>query len=153
MDISFLNLNVGGEPVSGYQGDGHEIEELCKAIGCSLPQSYVDFIRQADGGHPELGSFSLEGDDKLDFDIDWFYSFSNKNIEQLKDVYEEWKPVLDKKMLPIGRDGGGSQILLQLGSESETVLFLRDDSTKEYLKVSSSFSAFIKKLTTNPDFT
>ena len=153
MDLERLNINIGGFPSLGYQGDINVFEHIASLVGAPLPSSYLELIRTADGGHPEIGCFSpLGADDESFFEIDCFYAVGNYDVERVQDVIEKWRSLLGEYTLPIGRDGGGNQIFLDMSSGSEVVwIFLHDNGTKK-VKVAESLKAFIDRLRSNPDF-
>lgn len=153
MDLERLNINIGGLPSLGYRGDGSVLNHVASLVGAGLPSSYVELIRTADGGHPEVGCFSPLGtDDENLFEIDYFYAFGNSSVERVQDVLERWGHLLGEHTLPIGRDGGGNQIFLDMSSDSETVWIALHDEGMKKVKVAESFESFIDSLRPNPDF-
>ena len=153
LDISRLNINVGGVPSHGFSGDIAAFAAIEDAVGAKLPESYAEFIRTADGGHPEVNCFRPYGvtDAENFFDIDWFYSLQNPKIELLEDALLKWADILGPGNLPVGRDGGGNQIYLDL-NEGSSVWFYMHDASESRLKISDSFSEFLHHLFPNPDF-
>jgi len=152
MDLERLNINVGGVRAPGFVGDEEAFEKTGTLIGVQLPKDYVNFIKAADGGHPEVGSFFLNGD-RIDnsFSVDWFYTFSNPNVENINAAINQWGNILGPKMLPIGRDAGGNQFYLNLADVVPTVwIYLHDN--KERIELAKSFAEFLSALTDNPDF-
>ena len=150
MNIKRLNINIGGQPSIGFGGDKKKFNDLSLLIGSELPESYMEFICKADGGHPEMGYFRLQKNCAIDnsIDIDWFYSLANRNVEIVNDVYKNWVAVLGNKFLPLGRDGGGNQVYIELDSAS-VWLYLHKNEIK--LKLSNSLEEFIDGLEENPD--
>ena len=152
MNIGRLNINVGGIASGGYQGSNVDFNEIASQVGCSLPQSYVQLLQFADGGHPEVGSFYPLGGDKNNlFDVDWFYSIANQAVENLQTAIQQWGDTLGKCMLPIGRDGGGNQIYLDLNDTPPSVFIYLHDEQKKRMKLANSFEEFIDGLQPNPD--
>jgi hypothetical protein len=77
MDVKRLGMNFVGRPSLGYSGD-FEVDSIAWR---KIPRDYIDFIRVADGGHPEVGSFSLPGTDERNvLDADVFYSWGNVRL-------------------------------------------------------------------------
>ncbi|WP_226469881.1 SMI1/KNR4 family protein [Luteimonas panaciterrae] len=152
MDISALNVNVGGRPVLGYKGDGSVIRELEALVGAPLPASYLDFIRSVDGGHPEVGCFPVPGGDSENLvEVDWFYSLETSGVEKLRFAIEKYCPTLGPQTLPIGRDGGGNQFYLLLNSEPPSVwIYLHDEGGKR-VKLADTLEMFLFGLILNPD--
>jgi len=153
MNIERLNINVRGSPVVGFLGGDEAINELASSVGEKIPEAYKSFLRFADGGHPEVGCFYLHGSDVNNgFDVDWFYSVANPAVELVKNVLKNWGGILGDGMLPIGCDGGGNLIYLDLSSDASSVWLYLHDEDKKRLKVADSFEQFIDGLTVNPDF-
>lgn len=154
MNVERLNINVNGVSSPGFSGDNSLFEELASLVGSEIPDDYILFISKVDGGHPEVGCFKIVDDDNCDnlFDVDWFYSVNNPSVENVKDVLSKWGGVLGPKNLPVGRDGGGNQIYLNLTDEMPSVWLYLHDENKTRLKLSNSFLGFLDGLIINPDF-
>lgn len=150
MNLERLNINIQGKPSVGFIGQD---EVVGSAMYGKAPNSYKKFLRYADGGHPEIGCFFPQGSNSENiFEVDWFYSIANNQIELLSDAQKDWGNLLGYLMAPIGRDGGGNQIYLDLTSDVASVwLYLHDENGKR-LKIADSFEQFIDGLIMNPDF-
>jgi hypothetical protein len=154
MNLERLNINVNGVASPGFLGDNSLFVELVGLVGSELPIDYIKFISKVDGGHPEIGSFRVldEGCSNNFFDIDWFYAVGNSSVENVKDALSRWRIFLGEKNMPIGRDGGGNQIYLNLTDETPSVWLYLHDEGELRLKISNSFSGFLDGLIMNPDF-
>ena len=153
MNIARLNVNVNGKVSNGFGGDSDIFEKIESRIGGRLPVEYVNFIRVADGGHPEIGSFLVPGSHPDNFfDIDWFYSFDDQRIENISVAIDRWGNELGSGTLPIGKDGGGNQIYLNLNDSLPSVWLYLHDENGAKIKIANSFQEFIASLTANPDF-
>ena len=153
VDIERLNMNVGGKPVAGYAGDRAIIDRVESQAGAALPHSYLSFLQSADGGCPEIGSFGPPGGapDNL-FDVDVFFSLADARLPALQDAIRDWSATLGPATLPIGRDGGGNPIYIDMSHRSDSVwIFLHDEDNKK-IKVADTFESFIAMLRPNPDF-
>lgn len=151
-DVERLNINIGGVPALGYLGSSEAFDNLSKYFGHRIPDGYREFLRIADGGHPEIGSYSLQDGGELEFDVDWFYSLGNYEIETIESVIAGWGPTLGEGALPIGRDGSGNQIYLNFSDHPPSVYLYLHDGLGSREKIASSFESFIDKLQFNPDF-
>lgn len=153
MNFEQLNLNINGNRVSGFEGDNEVFEKIGTRLNAKLPKDYTDFIRVADGGHPEAGTFFLD-DGRADgsFTVDWFYTFSNSNIENIETALNRWGNVLGRLMLPIARDPGGNQFYLNLNDAVPSVWIYLHDSEKR-IKLADNLTEFLSALTVHPDFT
>lgn len=153
MDLERLNINVNGTPSAGFTGSDARFAAVGSHVGVSLPKAYIEFIRSADGGHPEVGCICPpEGDENNFFCVDWFYSFSNPDVENIDTVLDAWNEVLGPHCLPFARDGGGNQFYLDMtGTEASVWLYLHDEGGARVL-LANSFEQFLAALTSNPDF-
>ncbi len=153
MNVEKLNINVNGKPILGFNGSDLIVKEIEDLIGFALPKSYLCFISKADGGHPEIGSFCPEGSSlENSFTVDWFYSFANPNVENIKSAIKNWGDLLGEQTLPIGRDAGGNQIYLLVGKSTASVWLLLHDENDMRVKLANSLEEFVSALTINPDF-
>lgn len=153
VNITDLNINCGGKPVAGFTGSSAAFDELEGLVGGALPAAYVDFIRSADGGHPEVCCFPVPGSDPENIvEVDWFYSVANPELESIKSALEGFGALLGSEALPIGRDGGGNQFYILLSSQPPSVwLYLHDEGGKR-IRLADCFEEFILGLVSNPDF-
>lgn len=154
MNLERLNINVNGTPSPRFSGDDSLFERLAGLVGSDLPNDYIQFILNVDGGHPEVGCFRPIDDYNSNnlFDVDRFYSINNPAVESVEDELSKWVSVLGPRNLPIGRDGGGNQIYLNFVDEIPSVwLYLHDEGGAK-IKISNSFSEFLDGLFMNPDF-
>ena len=152
-NIDRLNINNGGQPVSGYTGSSAVFGEVGALVGGALPDAYIDFIRKVDGGHPEVGCFPMSGgrpDDLME--VAWFYSFANPNLENIKAAINGWAELLGPLALPICHDGGGNQVYLLLGPNAPSVWLYLHDENAARVKLADCFEDFLSGLVTNPDF-
>lgn len=153
MDIGRLNININGIASTGFNGNHAVFEEIGTRLGILIPDDYVSFIRTVDGGHPEIGSFVVPGSSPENFfDVSWFYSFANPQVENIQRAIDRWANVLGPRNLPIGKDGGGNQIYLNFNEPVVSVWLYLHDENGAKIKVADSFEAFIAGLTANPDF-
>jgi hypothetical protein len=147
MDIKRLNVNVGGEPSAGFEGNASVFDEVVSYTGKTLPEAYIQFIRTADGGCPEIGSFFPKGGDPdNEFEINRIYSFSNPDGENVRDAIMGWKDVLGSDKFPFAEDGGGNQIYLDLGDSTPSVWIYLHDEDGARVKIADSFEEFIDGL-------
>ncbi|MCF5664590.1 hypothetical protein GIV47_06380 [Pseudomonas marginalis] len=151
MNIAELNINVGGRPSVGFSGDDSSVRALEARLGRRLPETYLQFIRSANGGHPEAGSFFLNASPDASVSVDWFYSLGDAGIDSLDKALDDWAQVLGPFMLPIGRDGGGSQFYISLDSPSGSVWYYSHEGS-ERTQLADSFDKFLQQLQVHQDF-
>ena len=151
MNIAELNINVGGRPSVGFSGDDSSVRALEARLGRRLPETYLQFIRSANGGHPEAGSFFLNASPDASVSVDWFYSLGDAGIDSLDKALDDWAQVLGPFMLPIGRDGGGSQFYISLDSPSGSVWYYSHEGS-EPTQLAESFDEFLQQFQVHLDF-
>jgi hypothetical protein len=153
MNLKRININVNGIPASGFIGSDDIFNNVATRLGFPLPSKYIDFIREADGGHPEVGSFFYRAEGiENSFSIDWFYTFSNPIVENINTALDCWGKALGSMALPIARDAGGNQFYLNLIDLVPSVwLYLHDENGRR-IKLADSLEEFFSVLTINPDF-
>lgn len=151
MNIAELNINVGGRPSAGFRGDESCVQALEARLGHALSHSYLQFLRSANGGHPEAGSFFLDGSSDSSVSVDWFYGLGVEGIDGLEKALDDWSGVLGKFMLPIGRDGGGGQFYIALASPSGSVWYYSPEEARR-IKLTDNLDDFLGQLVIHPDF-
>jgi len=148
-DISELNINEGGRPILRNSPSQNMISEFEDEFGISLPNDYIRFLKESNGGHPELNLFTPVGNsDDNHFTIDYFYHLTNDDRESLTSVWRvtrDWQQKLGQGCVPFGRDGGGNQLYLDFSSNEAIFLCIHDEDFKK-IKVAPSFSAFLDLL-------
>jgi hypothetical protein len=153
MNLANLNINSGGKPVAGFVGDDAAFVELERLTGGKLPAAYVDLIRYADGGHPEVGCFYVPGGHPNNFfEVDQFYSIGNPSFETVKSALRRFGDLLGPDALPFGRDGGGNQFFLSMSSQPPAVWLCLADEDGKRVKLADSMELFLTGLASNPDF-
>lgn len=146
IDVDRLDIRFEGDRVGGFSGGNEIIITLESRLNRKLPKAYLEFLRKADGGYPQVDCFhaSCSGGDEV-FGINNFFSLANPGVELIFDELEDWGITIGNGNLPIARDGGGNIIYLDLNSEAETVwLYLCVEEEK--VLVASSFEGFIDGL-------
>ncbi|WP_092026046.1 SMI1/KNR4 family protein [Marinobacter zhejiangensis] len=136
-----------------------EIGVLEEALGCALPEDYVQFLKACNGGY-------LEYDTLVEFEDGTSEYLSFSGLYQASDSCEwECNPFELKqerknadfpreKVLPIGRDGGSSRLFIDLRGGYKVVAFVQGlpewtgPRTKDSLVVlADSFDEYLEILT------
>ena len=100
-----------------------------------------------------MGSFNLPGTDERNvLDVDVFYSWGDSRGRNIRLAIERWGKMLGESALPIGQDGGGNQIYIDLTSGGESIWVYLHDERQARIKVADSFEQFVAMLRINPDF-
>lgn len=152
-DITELGLNIGGNPVLRLPPSDAMIEAFEGQYELRLPKSYINFLKHTNGGCPELDSFRPANNS---FDTKWtidrFYFLSNEktSFDCLWFKKEEWSSILGKHAIPIGRDGGGNQIYIDLKENGAIMLCIHDEGFRG-IEISTDFGQFVDSLEADPE--
>jgi hypothetical protein len=153
-DLAEINMNEGGDPVTRKPPTAAQVSRFQTHFGVVLPNEYLEFLRHANGGSPEIDSFRPKGlvEDDL-WGVNRFY-FLNNDREDLEGVWkatEEWRAVLHTNIVAIGDDAGGNQIILLFDKMPPSVELCIHDEGMRMIHVADSFGEFIDMLTEDPD--
>ena len=145
-DLIELNINEGGKPVRRRPPDDEELGDFQAHYEVSLPSDYTDFLKQTNGGHPQLDSFrpTAATEDEL-WSVDDLYHLTpdKGDLGCLWRVTEAWQSAVGKKIVPIANDGGGNQIVLDYSSGEPSIQICIHDEDFRMLYISDSFSGFL----------
>lgn len=153
-DLHELNVNEGGQAVTRKPPTDAQIANFQSQFGVTFPDEYLVFLRHSNGGHPEQNSFRPKG---LAEDVVWgvnrFYHLDQDqdDLEGLWAATKEWRRVIPGKVVPIGNDGGGNQLLLSFDQEPPGVKLCLHDEGMRLIHVADSFAEFIDMLAEDPD--
>lgn len=129
-----------------------EILEIEKYIGYSLPHTYREFLKQANGGHPEVDTF--EDNDGEQWAVNNFFSISSQFVSNdlIWNYQHRWSDI-PESFLPIARDGFGNLFLLDLRNGSDGVwIWAHDEPDNKLSQLTTDFEEFVNKLQTNTDY-
>lgn len=103
-----------------------DIESVERVLSCKLPDGYIKFISQFNGGHPEPCGFSIPIKNGLldESCIHYFYgvgdSVKHDDILMVARRYYERMP---NNLLPIADDPIGNQICIALNGDEEGAIY------------------------------
>lgn len=152
-DISELNINEGGMPVARSASSQDMVRAFEQEFDISLPKDYVRLLNEANGGHPEKDSFVPIGHAPENrWAVDYFYYLTEdrENAGSIWRATREWREHLGVNRIPIGRDGGGNQIFLNVSNGEAVGLCIHDEGFRT-IEVAPSFAAFLDLLEEDPD--
>ena len=153
-DLSELNLNEGGDPVRRKAPTEAQIEEFEAEFRVVLHHEYLAFLRQSNGGHPELDAFCPSGSKSQTlWGVSDFY-YLNEDRTSFGGLWRQmksWQQVIPENMIPIASDQGGTQILLVCNALAPAIKLCIHDEEFRIIDVAESFTAFIDMLTEEPD--
>jgi hypothetical protein len=103
----------------------NEIADFEAELRFVLPADYRHFLAQYGGGEPMPSSFSMaEIDDDSMVQTFYFATSNRREYASLRNMVKVFSDVFPDGLLPIGRDPGGNQIVLELsGAHTGRVLF------------------------------
>jgi SMI1-KNR4 cell-wall len=144
-DLSDLQVSKGRRPVPTRE----EVRELERQIGAVLPEDYVEFLLQINGGHPLLDTFtSREG---RTGDLNNFFFLGEPDSTESLNWNLQNRPASLGSAVPFARDGGGNLFALDLMNGA--VLFWNHDTDGTRIsRLADSFSELIDGLQENPDY-
>jgi hypothetical protein len=156
-DLNELNINEGGRPVIRPQPTSQQLAFVENLVGAQLPPSYIAFLMFSNGGCPELDTFCFENEGSHEeWAVDRFFHIASDmdSTESVVWNYRHRWPGAPKEILPIGRDGGGNLVCLDLSNpvKEKVVLWIHDTLHHSLLMVANSFEEFIDSLVMNPDY-
>jgi cell wall assembly regulator SMI1 len=153
-DLVELKISEGGQPVTRPAPTQEEVAKFEAHMGALLPQDYVQFLAFSNGGQPQIDSFVPQGGEANDmWDVAGFYHLSSdrEDPDCLWNVYEVWRPYMGANRVPVACDGGGNQIVLNLGQDPASVEICIHDEDFRMFPVAASFSQFLDLLCVDPD--
>lgn len=153
-DLHELNINEMGSPVSRSAPTEAELLALESALDASLPGTYKALLQTANGGHPELNTFVPEGaDPESRWSVDVFYYLSSDRTGEgsVWRALSEYRHVLRNSCLPVARDEGGNQVIMDLADSPPSVKMAIHDEQFREIPVAESFDRFLDLLSTDPD--
>src|SRR5207249_1955472 len=153
-------LNEGGRPVTTPPPTSNQVALVERLVGVKLPETYVEFLRFSNGGHPEVDTFDFDAAGRhMEWGINRFFRLSTGPMagsddgEDVISQYQHRWPGAPREILPIAGDGLGNLICLDLTKEGNgrVVLWVHD---REWplLQVAESFEELIDALRLNPDY-
>ncbi|MCC6465470.1 MAG: SMI1/KNR4 family protein [Planctomycetes bacterium] len=120
------------------------------SLGRPLPGAYVKLLQQQNGGYIQNCMFSVKIDGGSELStVDPFYFLgpsSNRSTYNLWNCLALWRRnggSLD--LIPIAGDGMGGELLLNIASETGSVLMVQGESNEVHL-VAPSFDEFLTQL-------
>src|SRR5262249_47885029 len=142
-------MNEGGRPVRREPPSERTIKSFEEQFELALPEDYLAFLRHSNGGHPERNAFIPIGSATgIMRNVDRFYCLNDNqsDLEGLWAATRAWRTVIPGKILAIGSDGGGNQLLLSFEHDPPSVEFCLHEDNMRLIHVADSFGEFIDML-------
>jgi hypothetical protein len=134
--------------------DKNRVLEFEKKNNLKLPEDYIEFLIQYNGGKPSVNILDVDNFGQININL--FFGIDLKVKETNLDFcFETFKNRIPIGLLPIGESEGGNIICISLYKEIGSIYFWdhemeadegeKPDYTNMY-KISDSFSSFIKRI-------
>ncbi len=137
-DLRELGIHFSSQPAT--EDDLAAIE---RGFGRPLPEDYKEFLRRHNGGSPRVSVFYPSGSPKELWGVNDFYT-TGRGVGSV--LFELAEYGLAPQYLPIARDAGDSQIVLNYEGDQTRVGLCIYDENWRYLEVAPTFSAFLDLL-------
>jgi len=153
-NLSELNINEGGRPVSRPAPTNNAISAFQAHFGLALPVEHLRLLRYSNGGHPELDSIEpVSRPGSARWAVNRFYHLDEDrtSAESLWAATEQWRTRLGKDALPFAADGGGNQFFFDLKVSPPAVKVCIHDEGFAIVDIAPSLAVFIDALSIDPD--
>ncbi|WP_028391112.1 SMI1/KNR4 family protein [Bacillus cihuensis] len=129
-----------------------ELAELEDVIGYKLPQDYIDFLMEYNGGDHENNIIELPNGEILSISISDFFGIGIEKINDLKENFKVFKERIPKGYIPIARTEGGNLVCLD-GDNGHLFLWDHENEcqndyieNKNLLPIANHFEDFLKMI-------
>jgi len=153
-NITELNINEKGKPVSRNPPSAEIINQFQSHFGVILPEAYIELLRHTNGGHPELGSIMPIGrPNAARWGVNRFYHLDDdkSSATSLWNVTEKWQKILGENAIAFASDGGGNQFFIDMKTSPPSVKLCVHDENYAIVEIAPSFEIFIDALSFDPD--
>ena len=133
--------------------DDKSLDKLETAVGGRLPQTYREFMKVVNGGHPELDTYFSHDNE---WSIDKFFTVGDavNPTQSIEWNYQHKGEGAPESFIPFGCDGGGNLFCIDIKLQDSSPIYycLQDTRPVTVEKICDSFSEFINGLSINPDY-
>jgi hypothetical protein len=155
-DLTELNLNQGGQRVRRARPTPTQLCLIETIVGAKLPEAYAKLLEVSNGGHPELDTFHFGPSEcPQEWSINLFFHVSSETGPDsvLWNYNHRW-PGAPREVLPIGNDGLGNLICLDLteGGRGAVIIWVHDMPGGQVVRAAESLEQLLANLGVNPDF-
>jgi hypothetical protein len=154
-DLRELNINEGGRPVTRPPPSDELIGRFERHFQIVLPPAYLDLLRFANGGHPEMDTIAPIGRPGVsEWAVNHFYHLDH-DVESSSNLWGQsarWREILGSSLIPFAADSGGNPFVLDLSFPTSPVRGCLHDESFKIVDLAPSFECFIDALKMNPDY-
>jgi hypothetical protein len=151
-NLNELRMNEIGPRVDRNPPSDAIIDEFQSHFGIALPHDYVQFLKHTNGGYSRPNLFLPKNDTRGEiWALDHFYHLEadREDLDGLWTTTRDWSDALQRRVVPIGCDGTGNQVVLLYNQLPPSVAICIHDEEMALLPVADSFGEFIDMLTNN----
>lgn len=131
----------------------NQLDKFNNKLSIKLPEDYVIFLKEYNGGQPEDNIVKLDFDKSSSFIITTFFGIETE--EDIDDIQWHMKILEDripKGYIPIAGTEGGDIICMNLNSEGWGYIYLWVHEEESIIRFAHSFNEFIEMINPhNPD--
>jgi hypothetical protein len=116
------------------RADEKRLGELNNRLGFKIPEVYLNFLIENNGGQPFDNLLRIKGSDgsvKWEFTVNMLYGFDSDLSGDLYHNYFILSDRIPPGLLPIGDDGVGNKICLGVASENYGKVYLWSDTEQD----------------------
>ncbi|MCM3724619.1 SMI1/KNR4 family protein [Neobacillus cucumis] len=125
-----------------------KLSDFEDVIGYKLPQEYIDFLTEYNGGDPENTIIELPNSEILSIAITDLFGIGIEKINDLKTNFKIYKEIIPKGYIPIARTEGGN--LVCLAGDNGHLFFwdheIDDIENKDLLPIANNFEDFLEMI-------
>jgi hypothetical protein len=126
-----------------------ELEKFEEKIGYKLTGSYLNYLKEYNGGKPKSNRLILEfvnPSETLDFSVQFFYGLTSEEVTDLSHTYDVFSDRLPSYLIPVAMIEGGNLLCMNLTEEKYGSIIYYDHETECLFPVSQSFDEFLEIL-------
>lgn len=154
--LSELKINERGTLINRLAPTNELIKEYENTYGIKLPDSYIFFLKNCNGGHPQLDTFIPVGQSLNNtWSVNFFYHLDSDISSPTSIWYntKKWASNLGISAIPFASDSGDNQIVFDYKkSKIPQVKICIHDQCYKMINVADSFEEFIGLLFEDPDY-
>lgn len=129
---------------------GEDIAQVEQRLGVVLPRSYVEFLREQNGGIPIPDGYQGIDPDDVGL-IHFFYSVDGSSDDDLVGNVEYfWENGVPRWLMPIARTPSGTQVCLHVGSVGHGAVYLWSDAqlakSAQGWRLATDLASFVRSL-------
>jgi len=139
--------------IPNKKADTEQLEKFIQMLNFKLPEDYVIFLKEYNGGKPEENIVKLDFNESLSFRINSFFGIGTEMY--INDILWNMKILegrVPKQYIPIAHTEGGDIVCMNLISENCGDIYLWLHEEERFFEIAPSFSGFFEIISPhNPD--